>query len=146
MWFASADEPSEEEKAARQQKLDEFKRRKDAEAERRRQTNEARRKSQESLANEIAPGVRAPTRNSSRSKRRTQPARQPDTAAEAEELDGKWAPPEEPGVDVVFGSHVNQDGKVQPPSRLQTRRESKPKKPAPTELVRIACSTAPLRL
>ena len=99
MWLAGAESPTESEKAARQKKLDEFKRRKDAEAARRKEKQAERRKSQEAAA--LATQKQAE-----------------ETAAAHSQVTRAEALPDEEQLDVVFGSHVSEDGKIVPPARL----------------------------
>jgi hypothetical protein len=99
MWLAGAESPTDSEKAARQKKLDEFKRRKDAEAARRKEKHAERRKSQEIAA--LAAQQQA----------------EATTAILNQVTHGEAATPEEE-VDVVFGSHVSADGKILPSARL----------------------------
>ncbi len=99
MWLAGAESPTDAEKVARQKKLDEFKRRKDAEAARRKEKHAERRKSQEIAA--LAAQQQAEVT----------------TAALNQLTHGEAATPGEE-LDVVFGSHVSADGKIVPPARL----------------------------
>ena len=99
LWLAGAESPTESEKAARQQKLDEFKRRKDAEASRRKEKHAERRKSQEAAA--LAAQKQAGAM----------------TAALSQATQNEAHPSEEE-IDVVFGSHVSVDGKILPAARI----------------------------